>query len=341
MIMYQAIAMQMALHPINGAKNKAEARAMMMNAIDRLANTMGYLGTETRLVVLPEYYLTNFPMGMPMTQWADWAALDFDGPEHEALAAIADRHRCFLCVNAYEKDSNFPDTYFQSNVIFNPSGAIILRYRRLISQHTPTPHDYWDRFLDLYGLDGAFPVARTEIGNLCMIASEEIQYPELVRCFAVRGAEVFCHPSAEALNLAVSAKDIAKRARAIENMGYVVSANVGGAINVPYLQSSTDGLSKVVDYEGRVLAEAGQGESVAARADLNISALRRFRNRPGMNNFFGRQRMELYSDTYSRTDFYPPNLLMDQTPSRQFMLDTQAQVLARLRSAGIIEPDQE
>ncbi len=341
MIMYRASALQLALHPINVAKSKIQARAMMMNAIERVATTMEYVGSASKLVVLPEYYLTNFPMGMSMAQWADWAALDFGGAEHEALGAIAQKHRVYLCLNAYEKDQNFADTYFQSNVIFNPSGEIILRYRRLNSLHTPTPHDYWDKFLDLYGLEGVFPVAKTDIGNLCMIASEEILYPELVRSFAVRGAEVFCHPSAEALDLAVSAKDIAKRARAIENMGYVVSANVGGAKNAPYLESSTDGLSKVVDYKGRVLAEAGQGESLAASADLNISALRRFRNRPGMNNFFSRHRMELYWNTYSRTEFYPPNTLENQTPSRQLILKTQAQVLERLRTADIIEPDED
>ena len=341
MLTYRATALQLALHPINAANSKAEARGLMMNSIDRVATTMAYVGSASKLVVLPEYYLTNFPMGMSMEQWADWAALDFEGPEHEALAAIAQKHRCYLCLNAYEKDKNFADTYFQSSVIFNPSGDIILRYRRLNSLHTPTPHDYWDKFLDLYGLDGVFPVAKTEIGNLCMIASEEILYPELVRAFALRGTEVFCHPSAEALNLAVSPKDIAKRARAIENMGYVVSANVGGVKDAPYLGSSTDGLSKIIDYQGRVLTEAGQGESLAASAEINISALRRFRNRPSMNNFFSRHRWELYWDTYSRTDFYPPNMLLNQKPSRELILKTQAQVLARLRETGVLEPDED
>ena len=340
MIMYRATALQLMLHPINVAKSKAEARAMMMQAIDRVATTLEYAGGGSKLVVLPEYYLTNFPMGMSMEQWADWAALAFGGPEHEALAALAQKHRIYLALNAYEKDDNFADTYFQSNVIFNPSGDVVLRYRRLNSLHTPTPHDYWDKFLELYGIDGVFPVAKTDIGNLCMIASEEIQYPELVRSFALRGAEVFCHPSAEALDLAVSSKDIAKRARAIESMGYVVSANVGGAKNAPYLQSSTDGLSKIVDYKGRVLAAAGQGESLAASADINVSALRRFRNRPGMNNFFSRHRLELYWNTYSRTEFYPPNMFLDKQPSRALILKTQAQVLERLRNAGVLEPDE-
>ena len=273
-----------------------------------------------------------------MEQWADWAALEYEGPEHEVLATIAQKGRRYLALNAYEKDKNFPGTYFQSNVIFNPSGDIILRYRRLNSLHTPTPHDYWDKWLDLYGIEGTFPVAKTEIGNLCMIASEEILYPELVRAFAFRGAEVFCQPSAEALDTAISPKDLAKRARAIENMGYVVSANVGGVPNAPYLESSTDGLSKIIDYEGRVLAAAGQGESMTASAYLNISALRHFRNQPGMNNFFSRWRNELYWNTYSKTDFYPPNMVEGRQPTRAQILNTQDPVLARLRDRGILEP---
>jgi predicted amidohydrolase len=276
-----------------------------------------------------------------MDQWRDWAALDMDGPEYEALAALAQRHRCFLCVNAYELDRNFPDTYFQANVIFNDSGDVALRYRRLMSLHTPTPHDYWDKYLDLYGLDGTFPVARTSIGNLCAIASEEIQYPELVRAFALRGAEVICHPSAESLDLAVSGKDIAKRARAVENMAYVVSANVGGHVGAPFLEQSADGLSKVIDYQGRVLAEAGQGESIAAGSDVNVSALRRFRNRLGMNNFFSRHRMELYRAAYTSTDFHPPNTLVGRKPDRGFILEQQRGVLQRLLANGILEPDEE
>ena len=344
MIMYRAAALQMAVYPVNQATSKDEARALIRKAIERVATVMPGMklasGGEVKLVVLPEYYLTNFPMGMSLQKWADWAALDVDGPEYESLAAIADDADCFLCVNAYEKDRNFPGSYFQSCVIFDPSGDMVLRYRRLNSLHTPTPHDYWDKWLDLYGLDGTFPVARTEIGNLCAVASEEIQYPELVRTFALRGAEVICHPSAEGLNLAVSQKDIAKRARAIENMAYVVSANVGKHKNVPFLEASADGLSKIVDYQGRVLAEAGQGETLAANADLNISALRRFRSRPAMDNFLSRQRVELYRDTYARTDQYPANTLLSQKPSRELFLQNQREVLKRLQAAGILETDE-
>lgn len=344
MIMYRALALQMAVHPINYSTSKAEARHLMMGAIERVARALAGVQVSSnvvKLAVLPEYLLTHFPMGISMQQWRDWAALDVDGPEYEALATLAQRFNCFICTNAYERDKNFPNTYFQSNVIFDDSGNVALRYRRLMSLHTPTPHDYWDKYLDLYGLDGTFPVAKTSIGNLCAVASEEIQYPELVRAFALRGAEVICHPSAESLNLAVSGKDIAKRARAIENMAYVVSANVAGHKGVPFLEQSADGLSKVIDYQGRVLAEAGQGESLAAGSDVNVSALRRFRNRPGMNNFFSRHRMEIYRDAYASEEFHPPNTLVNKKPDRELILDNQRRVMERLLAAGIIEPDED
>ena len=92
----------------------------------------------------------------------------------------------------------------------------------------PTPHDVWDQYLDIYGLEAVFPVAETEIGRLACIASEEILYPEIARCLMMRGAEVFLHSSSEAGSVQLTHKDIAKRARAIENMSYVVSANSAG-----------------------------------------------------------------------------------------------------------------
>jgi predicted amidohydrolase len=148
----------------------------------------------------------------------------------------------------------------------------VLRYRRLNSVMTPTPHDVWDEYLALYGIDGVFPVARTEIGNLAPVASDEILFPEVARCFAMRGAEVFLHSTSEATSPRETIKDIAKRARAIENLAYVISANSGGIDGSPIPGESTDGGSQIVDFEGRVLVEAGAGESMVACAEIDIAA---------------------------------------------------------------------
>lgn len=342
MLMYRALAMQVECRPINACPDKGSARQMMNEFIDRLARQIPgarIAAGDVKLVVLPEYVMTGFPMGTPIAQWADWAAVDVDGPEYARLAKIAQDNNIYLCGNAYEKDVNFPGIFFQACFIFDPAGNHILRYRRLTSMFSPTPHDYWDKFLDLYGLEGAFPVARTPIGNLAAIASEEIQYPELVRSFVLRGAEILCHPSAEPLATGLTPKDIAKRARAIENLAYVVSANVAGHRDISFLTATCDGLSKIIDYEGRVLAEAGPGETVVAAADINLTALRRRRNQAHINNFLPRLRMELFAGNYQTEHFYPANTLMETEPTPQHFSAVQASVIERLCRLGLIEAE--
>lgn len=338
---YRALALQARCWAVTGVGDRAEARALMKESLDRLrrqiAASVAFIGPDCRLVVLPEYALTGHPVGEPLPVWADRAALEPDGPEEEGLAAIARDVGVFLAANAYETDRNFPDLYFQSSIVLDPAGGVVLRYRRLNSLMTPTPHDVWDRYLDLYGLDGVFPVARTEIGVLACIASEEILFPELARCLAVRGAEVFLHSTSEAGSPLVTAKDVARRARAIENLAFVVSANSGGIEGSPIPGESTDGGSQIVDFEGRVLVEAGPGESMVASAEVDLAALRRARRRPGMANLLSRNRFDLYASTYSAARFHEANGLSDgRAPDRAYFLGVQRAVIERLSKAGLI-----
>lgn len=92
---------------------------------------------------------------------------------------------------------------------------------------------------------------------MAAVTPEEILYPEIARALVLRGAEVLLHSTSEAGSPALTAKDLAKRARAVENMAYVVSANTGGYLGADLPGNSTDGMSKVIDYLGEVKAEAG------------------------------------------------------------------------------------
>ena len=228
---YRALALQAMTMAVNRCNSREEARAEMQKTIDRLAEQItaskGWIGQDVKLVVLPEYFLTGFPMGDSFESWADKAALEINGPEYEALGKIAQDCKIYLSGNAYEVDPNFPDIYFQVSFAIDPSGDVVLRYRRLISMYSPSPYDYLDKYLDIYGEDSLFPVLDTEIGRIAAIASEEILYPELARCLALKGAEVFLHSSSEVASPLLTPKAIAKRARALENLAYVVSANSG------------------------------------------------------------------------------------------------------------------
>ena len=337
---YRALALQTTCFAVNKAQNREEAREIISAAIARLARqimaSIAFIGQDVKLIVLPEYFLTGFPLGESIEAWRAKACLEIDGAEYEMLAKIAQERRIFLSGNAYELDKNFPNLYFQTSFIIAPNGETVLRYRRLNSMFAPTPHDVWEKYLDLYGLDGVFPVARTAIGNLAAVASEEIMYPELVRCLAMRGAEILCHNTSEIFGSERLPKNAAKISRAVENALYVVSSNSAGIADCPIPQSSTDGGSKIIDYRGIALAETAQGESMAAFAEIDAAAMRRFRQRPGLANITSRQRFEMYAASYAANSFYPPDTLLEKEPTRAHFVETQKAVIAKLTENGVI-----
>ena len=317
---YTALALQFRTHCVNSCPDRATARAQIIKNIERAGQSIAsskmfialYGGEAPRLVVMPEYFLTGFPMGDTIEAWRDKAALEIDGPEYEALAGIAAKQDIYLAGNAYEIDPHFPQLYFQCCFIIAPSGDTVLRYRRLISLSAPSPYDVWDKYVDRYGLDGVFPVADTPLGRLAAIASEEILYPEIARCHAMRGAEVFIHPTSEVGSPNATTKEIARRARAIENVSYVVSANSAGLTGTPLPAESTTGMTKIVDYEGAILAEAAPGgESMVANATIDLAALRARRSKAGMTNLLSRQPFQAYADSYAQTVFHARNHLLD------------------------------
>ena len=345
---YSALALQIAARSVERQPDRAAASAQMLAQIEEIGTKMRassvfiqqYSGTATRLVVLPEYFLTSYPGRISIPDFAEKAALDMDGPEYEALGKIAQAQNLYLSGNAYERDPHFPGIYFQTSFVIAPSGDVVLRYRRLNSMFAPTPHDVWSKYLDIYGLDGVFPVAKTEIGNLAAIASEEILYPEIARAHALRGAEIFCHSSSEIGSPLATPKQIAKVARAFENIAYVVSANTAGIEGTAMPVASADGNSIVIDYKGKALAESSPGETFTAFSDIDIAALRAARRKNGMTNFLSRQRLALFAPVYGADTHQPADSLMKDgqatIPDRDHFVRVQEQIIDRLSKEGLI-----
>jgi len=339
---YFAVALQMSCDGVHPDRDRATAVRRMTASIGRidahLAGAKRWIGGDLKLVVLPEYVLTGPPWGESVEEWRDKAALDPAGAEFAALAGLAAKHSLFLAGNAYELDANFPGLYFQACFAFDPAGTRVLSYRRLISMFAPTPHDVWDRYLEVYGLDGVFPVADTAIGRLGAVASEEILYPEVARCHAIRGAEVLLNSSSEVGAFCLTQKQIARRARAIENLAYVVSANTAELRGIDVPVDSSNGGSGIVDFLGNQPVQAGQGESIAANAMLDLAALRAARSRPGMGNLLSRQALELFAESFARADLRRRNGLLDGTrvvvPDRSYFQRRQADALERMQARG-------
>ncbi|WP_448580384.1 nitrilase-related carbon-nitrogen hydrolase [Thermaurantiacus sp.] len=343
---FQAAALQAEAVSVEAAADVASARALMLARIAELeAEIRGvkafletFNGLPLKLVVLPEYLFSGFETGR-VPDFAARAAFAPDGPEYRALGAVAARLGLFIATNAYETDPHFAGLHFQASTLVAPSGEVVLRYRRLTSMYTASPHDVWSEYRRHYGLEAIFPVAETEIGRVAAIASEEILYPEIARAHALRGAELFIHSSSEAGGLSPTAKHVARRARALENLAYVVSANTAGIRGAGLAGASADGNSAIVDYRGMVLAEALSGANANAAGEIDLQALRRHRRKPAMANYLARQRLELFRELFEGTVQPPDTLLKDgkvMQRGREHAMEVLRATIARRADEGLI-----
>ena len=341
---YSALALQTLCDSINQDDSVADARTRMDRSIQRVGRQIGtakgflegYNGYDLKLVVLPEYWMTGFPVQESRAQWKAKAAIPIDGKTSVRISELAQSLKIYLCSNHYETDDNFPELYFQSNVIYAPTGDVVLRYRRMISLYTPTPYDVWDKYLDVYGRNAIFPVVDTEIGTLGTIASEEILYPEIARMHMFNGAEVLCHPTSEVSSPNLTPKHIAKKARAVENSVYVVSANSATIQGTSIPSASTDGMSIILDWHGRTLAEAGQGETLNANAVLNLDALRESRRKTGMANLLSRIPTAAFTHKYGQANHAPANRTSNLI-ERSEAIEQQQAVINRLIADGVLK----
>ena len=142
--------------------------------------------------------------------------------------------------------------------------------------------------------DPLFPVVETEIGRLGVATCYDWLFPEVTRELALNGAEVLIRISAYMDPWGATAPmdwwTVVNRCRAIENVAYVVAANQGASLE-NYPPFSWPGGSMVVDFDGRILAQAdpGPGEKIVI-APLDLAALRSARRERQLHNFLAHRR---------------------------------------------------
>ena len=153
-----------------------------------------------------------------------------------------------------------------------------------------------------------FPVADTEIGRIGCAICYDWLFPEAIRQLALGGAEVLVRVSAYmdpwGTQQPTDWWTLVNRTRAIENMAYVVASNQACRLE-NYAPFSWPGGSMVVDYDGRVLAQAepGPGERIVV-GPVDLAALRAERERRRGHQMLAHLRTEAYGGYGASV--YPP-----------------------------------
>ncbi len=116
-------------------------------------------------------------------------------------------------------------------------------------------------------------VVNTPVGKVGLSVCYDLRFPELYRKQVLKGAEIFTVPSAFTAVTGLAHWDILLRARAIENLCYVLAPNQGGQ---HASGRHTFGHSMIVEPWGKVLAEQKKGAGVVV-AEIDLQRLQQLR----------------------------------------------------------------
>lgn len=296
---------------------------------------------DTRLVVFPEFFLQGSKMGR-MPQLFPVAGINLRASPHiDRLARFAQDHKVHVCGAVLEIDDAWPGHLFNTAFILDDRGELIHRYRKIQCADVfgfmdTTPGSVLDRYLELYGYEGLFPVVDTRLGRLATAICFDMNFPELHRALALRGAELLLHPTSEPHNIRRRAWENGRQVRAWENTMYVVSAGMGGEYWEPdgELSLFNRGHSKVVNFDGSVQSVADGPGPVPLGGQIDLRALRAARaearhcpllwDEPGV-----------YEGVYSRTVTIPDNLMKGPDDRPYAGGKALNDAIARLTAAGV------
>lgn len=219
-------------------------------------------------------------------------------------AAVARELNVYIQTGTFlEEDPAWPHAVFNTTCLIGPEG-ILTKYRKV------NPWIPWEVHVSPHDLDGykeeLFPVADTPIGNLGVAICYDWLFPEVLRQITANGAEVLIRVSAYMDPWGATPPmdwwTIVNRCRALENIAYVVAANQAASFS-HYPPFSWPGGSMIVDYDGRILAQAdpGAGAKIIV-APIDISALRHERETRSGHNMLAHLRTEVYP-VYRKTVF--------------------------------------
>ena len=211
------------------------------------------------LLVAPELFLTGYNIGEAALQAA---AEPSDGESAAQAAAIARAQHTALLYGYPERGDD--GRLYNSAQLIGPDGARLANYRKT--------HLFGDAERALFA-PGQTPFVLARVGamQVGVLICYDVEFPEMVRGLAARGAQLIAVPTA-AMQPYTFVPRMMVPVRAFENQVFVAYANrCGTEDGMEYV-----GESCIAAPDGTVLARAGLGEALptATLDDAGMAASR-------------------------------------------------------------------
>lgn len=239
---FKVAAIQMASGP-NVAGNISEARRLIANAAEKGA----------RLVVLPEFFAI---MGMTELDKLKVAEPAGSGPIQQFLSDTAKQHKIWLVGGSIPLVASTPDKVMNSCLVFDEHGVQVARYDKIHLFNLELGNENYNEAKTIEA-GKQVVVVDSPFGRIGLAICYDLRFPELFR--AMKNIDIIVLPSAFTETTGRMHWEVLVRARAIENLAYVIAPAQGGYhVN----GRETHGNSMIVDPWGRVLDRLPRGSGV-------------------------------------------------------------------------------
>lgn len=233
---------QMASGPHVGS-NLTEAERLIAIAVEQGA----------KLVVLPEYFCM---MGAKDIEKVSIRETPGDGPIQRFLAKMAREFEVWIIGGTIPLTSNYPHKVRNSCLVYNDKGEQVARYDKihLFGLDLGTEHYHEENTIES---GDSVVVVDTPFGKIGLSICYDLRFPELYR--SMGEVDIIVVPSAFTETTGKAHWESLIRARAIENLCYVIASAQGG-----YHLSGreTHGNSMIVDPWGVILDRLPRGSGV-------------------------------------------------------------------------------
>lgn len=247
---FKVAAIQMASGP-NVDGNLGEAGRLIAEAVAKGA----------RLVVLPEFFAI---MGMDETDKIAVRERPGLGIIQEFLAETAREHGIWLVGGAIPLEASVPGKVRNSCLVYNDRGEQIARYDKIHLFNLELGNESYNEARTIEA-GSEVVVVDSPFGRIGLAICYDLRFPELFR--AMKEVDIIVLPAAFTSTTGKVHWEPLVRARAIENLCYVIASAQGGFhVN----GRETHGHSMVVDPWGRVLEQLSRGSGVVV-AEVNPS----------------------------------------------------------------------
>lgn len=195
------------------------------------------------------------------------AEADGNGPVQQFLSDTARRLKMWILGGTIVLRGDTPNRVANSSLLIDEAGKRVARYDKIHLFDVTIPGRNEQYRESSHVMPGREPVlADTPVGRLGLSVCYDMRFPELYRELVAQGAEWLAMPAAFTVPTGLAHWETLLRARAIENLCYVVAPAQCGTHSSG---RETYGDSLIVDYWGQVLSRLAKGTGVIT-ADIDL-----------------------------------------------------------------------